>query len=479
MLHLALLPFLAAPVAAHLSMWHPSMYGFEGDNPYAWEAIKPLARLNFNQWWFHGDIDRPPADGQVFNLPAGGVAHMEVGCQKSVTSYGGRKNQDLSCDEWGPIHLWQNNRDDVTGCAIAIAYESNVHAIKPEDFTVISTNRSCPYTRDVTFEIPDQLRECPPGGCHCMWGWVHSAMGGGEEIYFNGFKCQVTGANPNAPQMPRAQPPKKCSDGGCQQGAKQPIYWIQNEGNNIFNDVADPPFYNEKYGYANGAQNDIWGEGSGTANGSGNSGNNGSNSGNNNNGNGNSGNNNGGNGNSGNNNGGNGNSGNNNNGNGNWGNNGNGNGNGDGNGDGNSGTNNSGNGNGNNWGNGGDGESSSSKTRTRTRTRTRTQDWQESSTTTNRWEASTTDNWEASTTNNWEPTFTSYNPSPSGGGSDDWNNLVANATSSDVRSSATIPTPSPSGNEPEPAPTGGSCQAHQRRSRQVRVRRLKSLVEEK
>ncbi|BEJ14676.1 hypothetical protein CspHIS471_0404430 [Cutaneotrichosporon sp. HIS471] len=446
MLHLTLLPFLAVPVAAHLSIWHPSMYGFEGDNPYAWEAIKPLARLNFNQWWFHGDIDKPPADGQVFNLPAGGVAHMEVGCQKSVTSYGGRENQDLSCDEWGPIHLWQNNRDDVMGCAIAIAYESNVHAIKPEDFTVISTNRSCPYTRDVTFEIPGQLRECPPGGCHCMWGWVHSAMGGGEEIYFNGFKCQVTGANPNAPQMPRAQPPKKCSDGGCQQGAKQPIYWIQNEGNNIFNDVADPPFYNEQYGYANGAQNDIWGEGSGTANGSGNSGNSGSNPGNNNNGNGN------------------GNSGNNNN----------------GNGDGNSGT--------NNWGNGDGhqgGESSSSSSKTRTRTRTRTQDWQESSTTTmtNEWQASatttTTNEWEASTTNNWEPTFTSYIPSPSGGGSDDWNNLVVNATSSDVRPSATIPTPSPSGNEPEPTPTVGSCQVRKRRSGQVRVRRLKSFEEEK
>ncbi|GMK58657.1 hypothetical protein CspeluHIS016_0600990 [Cutaneotrichosporon spelunceum] len=462
MLHLAPLAFLAAPVAAHLSIWHPSMYGFEGSNRYAWEAIKPLARLNFNEWWFHGDIDKPPANGQVFDLPAGGVAHMEVGCKKEVTTYGGRENQDLSCDEWGPIHLWQNNRDDVKGCAIAIAYESNVHAIKPEDFTVISTNRSCPYTRDVTFEIPDQLRECPPGGCHCMWGWVHSAMGGGEEIYFNGFKCQVTGANPNAPPMPRAQPPKKCSNGGCQQGAKQPIYWIQNEGNNIFNEAWDPPFYNDQYGYANGAQHDIWGEGSGNSNGNNGSGNSGNNSGNSGNGSGNDNNNNG------------------------WG--------GDDNDD--------------KWWN--TNTRTGSKTSTRTRTNweesststkeweaTSTKEWEatrtnwESSTSTKEWEATSTKEWEATrtnweesststkeweatSTNNWKPTFTSYTPGPSVSAGDDWDNLFANKTDSDIGASATIPTPTPSGNEPKPSPSGDSCSVRNRRPGQVRVRRFKS-----
>jgi hypothetical protein len=422
---------------------------------------------------------------------------MEVACQKSITTYGGREHQDLSCDEWGPIHLWQNNRDDVKGCAIAIAYESNVHNIKPEDFTVISTNRSCPYVRDVTFEIPGQLRECPPGGCHCMWGWVHSPMGGGEEIYFNGFRCQVTGANANAPPMPRAQPPKKCADGGCQTGAKQPIYWIQNEGNNIYNEAWDPPYYNEEYGYANGAQNDIWGEGSGSSSGNGSG--NGNSSGN--------GNNNG--------------SGNGNNGSGNGSNNGSGNGNNNGSGNNNNnggwdnGNNNGGwdNGededndnewNGNNnggdsgWGsghhgNGGHGhqggDTTSSRSRTRTRTRTRTRDWEESSTSTNHWEATTTstNDWDSSSsasstsTHNWEPTYTSYTPSPSQSGGD-WNNLVvdgapSNGTTTEASPSPTeptpTPTPSPSGNETEPVPTGDTCHVRNRRTRQVRVRRLK------
>ena len=69
---------------------------------------------------------------------------------------------------------------NVKGCAIAIAYESDPHKIKPEDFVVVTTNFSCPWFKDVDFKIPAGLPECPEGGCHCMWAWNHSPAGGGE-----------------------------------------------------------------------------------------------------------------------------------------------------------------------------------------------------------------------------------------------------------------------------------------------------------
>lgn len=35
-------------------------------------------------------------------------------------------------------------------------------------------------------------------------------------------------------------------------------YWLQKERNNNFQESHDPPFYNEDYGFMNGAQTDLW-----------------------------------------------------------------------------------------------------------------------------------------------------------------------------------------------------------------------------
>lgn len=84
--------------------------------------------------------------------------------------------------------------NDVMGCGIAIAYESDPRKIQPEDFTVISTNYTCPWFKNVDFQIPADLPPCPEGGCHCLWGWVHSSNAGAQENYILNYKCQVTGA---------------------------------------------------------------------------------------------------------------------------------------------------------------------------------------------------------------------------------------------------------------------------------------------
>jgi hypothetical protein len=44
----------------------------------------------------------------------------------------------------------------------------------------------------------------------------------------------------------------------CTYGAKQPIYWLQKERNNVFEGYYETPLYTELYHYLDGAQNDIF-----------------------------------------------------------------------------------------------------------------------------------------------------------------------------------------------------------------------------
>ncbi|KAG8775487.1 hypothetical protein FRC12_001454, partial [Ceratobasidium sp. 428] len=75
----------------------------------------------------------------------------------------------------------------------------------------------------------------------------------------NPFDCNVTNATSTTP-IPPPQVPRYCpvDKTNCTVGAKQPFYWLQNEGNNIFNDSFDPPTYSDNYGFKDGAQDDLW-----------------------------------------------------------------------------------------------------------------------------------------------------------------------------------------------------------------------------
>ena len=152
--------------------------------------------------------------------------------------------------------------DDLTGCALAIAYKSDVTTIQPEDFTVFSVNHTCVWTRFTDFQVPANMPPCPPEGCHCAWFWIHSSDSGGQQSelpfqpvqdtplivrpsadYMNGFKCNVTGststvplAKPAVPRRCGADPPNRVMNptpGNCTYGAKNPFYWFQKERNNV------------------------------------------------------------------------------------------------------------------------------------------------------------------------------------------------------------------------------------------------------
>jgi len=89
-IHVLLVAALAATQAtAHLTPWHPAMFGSEPDNVNADGASRPLAGLDFKGWWFHGNLDKPPKDpNAVVELPAGGEVKLEISSNKALTSMG-------------------------------------------------------------------------------------------------------------------------------------------------------------------------------------------------------------------------------------------------------------------------------------------------------------------------------------------------------------------------------------------------------
>ena len=166
------------------------MYGFNVTNPhpafnYDNRPVAPLMNMDFNQWWFHGHLDFPPNEGDYFELPAGQPATTELACDKGLTSYfasspgGDVRSGDNPCpssngsfDPTGAMHA--SGFNDLKGCALAIAYESDVNKIQPEDFTVFSINQTCVWTRFTDFQVPERMPPCPEGGCHCAFFWVHA-----------------------------------------------------------------------------------------------------------------------------------------------------------------------------------------------------------------------------------------------------------------------------------------------------------------
>ncbi|KAG8746514.1 hypothetical protein FRC10_004648 [Ceratobasidium sp. 414] len=222
------------------------MYGFNvttapdgRDN----RPVAPLKSLDFNTWWMHGHMDNPPNKGDIFELPAGQTVTTEIACTKAATSYFA-SGEGIS---------------DLGGCGLAIAYKNDIHAVKPEDFAIFSVNHQCVWNRFTDFAVPAKLPECPGGKCICSFFWIHKADSGGEEMYMNPFDCNVANATSTAP-IPPPQVPRYCpvDKTNCTVGAKQPFYWLQNEGNNMFNDFYDPPTYSDNYGFKDGAQDDLW-----------------------------------------------------------------------------------------------------------------------------------------------------------------------------------------------------------------------------
>ncbi|KIJ14235.1 hypothetical protein PAXINDRAFT_116292 [Paxillus involutus ATCC 200175] len=271
--------FLTSSVVhAHIAFWHPSMWGFNvTDHTFSYDnrPVVPLARLTFDEWWFHDHLDYPPHPEDVFELPAGGSAIAELACNKGATTWynssegGNVQDGDWPCPRSTSKQFHTTGIDDVKGCALAITQEADVSRINPEDFVVFSVNHTCVWHRFTEFQIPTDIPACPSGKCTCAWFWIHSPDSGSEQMYMNAFQCVVTGSKPDAPALAKPQVARRCgadpehgvtqaTPSNCTVGAKQPLYWLQAEGNNMFEDYMGPPLYNDLYDFKDGAQNDIF-----------------------------------------------------------------------------------------------------------------------------------------------------------------------------------------------------------------------------
>ncbi|KAJ8454723.1 hypothetical protein ONZ51_g12869 [Trametes cubensis] len=273
----------ASTASAHIAFWSPAMYGFNvTDQTFSYDNRPqvPLYNMTFDQWWFHGHIGYPPNPGDFYELKAGGEVDAILSCDKGATVYynssQGRVSGDVGYGSNSPCpgapmsEYHTTGFDDLKGCALAIAYKSDVNDVQPDDFVIFSVNQTCVWEMHTKFQVPN-LPACPEEGCHCAWFWIHSIDSGSEQIYMNGFKCKVTGdvgtqplGKPAVPRRCGADPDNGRPDptpGNCTIGAKLPMYWYQREGNNMFEDTYHAPYYDDLYGFHDGAQTDIFQDG--------------------------------------------------------------------------------------------------------------------------------------------------------------------------------------------------------------------------
>lgn len=59
---------LPSLVSAHIALWDEAMYGLDDTDPNQQDAVIPLYHEDFNDWWFHGYVNKPPKDGVFMNL---------------------------------------------------------------------------------------------------------------------------------------------------------------------------------------------------------------------------------------------------------------------------------------------------------------------------------------------------------------------------------------------------------------------------
>ncbi|KAJ4350001.1 uncharacterized protein N0V89_008622 [Didymosphaeria variabile] len=271
-------------VSAHTAAWAKGMYCKGGpdpnhDDPNTNTAVNPLWDLPKDQWWFQHDrgcdLAAPPA-GEFLELPANGEFTVELAHNRGQTTLTDNGNgasnwpdgQDhpddwnswegpgSACLEDGAMHTY--NETNAAGTAWAISYESDMTKVTMDNLVVFSTLQHTPWKRLATYQVPD-LPACPEEGCHCAWLWVPDGCGQ-PNMYMQPYKCKVTNAKSTTP-VAKAQAPVYCADdiSKCVKGAKQMIAWHQQDGNNIETADGVSPGYNEKCGWKNGAQTDIFG----------------------------------------------------------------------------------------------------------------------------------------------------------------------------------------------------------------------------
>jgi len=260
------------------------MWGSEPSNINSNWAVQPLESLSFNDWWMHGpkSLNDPPPANAITPLPAGGTIDFEITGNKAYTSMGrglwckpGATPRDIP-DPWsngmggGSSNIHAQSHADVAGCALGIAYKSNVSSVLPTDFVIVSVVHDCIARQLQAFDIP-ALPACPNGKCICSWFWIHNSTGGSDQMYMTAFQCNVS--NPSKRVIGKPVAPVRCdgkppcylypkwgnSTSVCAK-TLNPLYWGNSQGNNIDNptNIQCAPTYNTYYGFPDGAQHQIF-----------------------------------------------------------------------------------------------------------------------------------------------------------------------------------------------------------------------------
>ncbi|KAJ7306921.1 hypothetical protein DFH08DRAFT_901384 [Mycena albidolilacea] len=275
---------LGGLATAHFAAWHKGMYCLNGttvgyDDNDTNSIVNPLFNLTKEDWWFHhynGCDDLPPDDGDFLELPANGNFTVEIAVNRAFTtlSYDGVRTgvfgdgQNYTNGLGGvdcitELNIHTQNESMAAGTAFAISYQSDLSAVTAENLVVFTILYHTPWRRIATYSVPN-LPACPEAGCICAWGWVPNGCGE-PNMYMQGYRCKVVGQTGSAAVAP-ASPPTWCEDTptNCTTGAKQLVYWNQQDGNNIFVSGSDSrgfpksPSYNSVLGFNEGPQTDIF-----------------------------------------------------------------------------------------------------------------------------------------------------------------------------------------------------------------------------
>ena len=134
-------------------------------------------------------MDNPPNPGDFMLLPAGGQLDLQTACERDYTSYGKNisdpKNPNYPCPFQPMSEFHTLGPDNVKGCAMGIAYKSDIKEVKPEDITIFSVNTKCVLHLHTIYDIPKAMPPCPKDGCICTHNWIHSERSGTNQSGFS------------------------------------------------------------------------------------------------------------------------------------------------------------------------------------------------------------------------------------------------------------------------------------------------------
>ncbi|KAF5600822.1 hypothetical protein FPANT_2051 [Fusarium pseudoanthophilum] len=283
----SLLLTLVASASAHIASWNKGMYCKGGndssvDNANTNLAVNPLYDLPKSKWWMQADRGCdvvPPPKGEFLELPAGKSFMTELANNRAFTtlSYKGElttewqdgKNRSMpwrgpegGClmdggdGSGGELHT--KNIESTGGTAWAISYESEISKVTMDNLVVFSVRYYSPFFRETWYDVPADMPACPEEGCYCAWLWIPDGCGQ-PNMYMQNHRCKVTGST-STKKLGKPKPPVYCRDNPtkCVPGPKQMMAWNQAEGNNVNPPNGKTPTYNQRMGFMDGAQDDIF-----------------------------------------------------------------------------------------------------------------------------------------------------------------------------------------------------------------------------